>query len=222
MLDREEGDPSHRGSRATSPGGCRRELNSSSVIEVSALCETPVDEWGNEAGAQTKNASLKPSRYRPRTFPYQRYLPYQHDDRQYENLYDCISNLYVAVSAGDFVPGATHWTRELKGWIQLKFNLPRADRIRLVKLYYELALAPGMDRSASDRFASMFMTLTKYFTIPDLKQDDSLMVQSDESIISRQAKIFTSIGALYTMNSSILCYLSTPPPSSVLQAATRK
>lgn len=106
------------------------------------------------------------TRYRPRTFPYRRYLPYRHDDDEYQNLETCIKNLYVAVSAGDFVPGATHWTREIRGWMSLKFDLPRVDRIKLIKLYYELALAPGMDTSASERFSSMFMNLTKYVPAP--------------------------------------------------------
>ena len=163
MLDREDVSPSHRGSRATSPGGRWRDLdNNSRVVEVSGLRE-PGDHRGHISAQDDGTTSSQDlSRHRPRTFPYQRYLPYRHDDGQYENLAKCLRQLYVAVSAGDFVPGATHWTRELKGWIQLKFDLPRADRIRLSILYYELALAPGMDRSAAERFASMFMTLTKY------------------------------------------------------------
>lgn len=165
MLDREDASPSHRGSRATSPGGCWREMDSSRVIEVSGHREAVAHREDDDVTGEDTEASLKPSRYRPRTFPYQRYLPYRHNDQQYENLNECLNQLYVAVSAGDFVPGATHWTRELKGWIQLKFNLPRADRVRLTKLYYELALAPGMDRSAAERFASMFMTLTKLVSV---------------------------------------------------------
>lgn len=160
MVDRDDVGNSHRGSRATSPGGCWRDVNNARVIEVSGLCMTGDNEDDEDDSGETKE--MLPTRYRPRTFPYQRYLPYRHDDRQYDNLEKCIRQLYVSVSAGDFVPGATHWTRELKGWIQLKFNPPRADRIRLTKLYYELALAPGMDRSAAERFASMFMSLTKY------------------------------------------------------------
>ena len=161
MEDREEGGLSHRGSRATSPGGCWRESSNSRYIEVSGLRD------GVNAGEEeyqtitAKEALQKPSRYRPRTFPYQRYLPYPHHDHQYDSLEKCVRQLYIAISAGDFVPGATHWTRELKGWIQLKFNLPREDRVKLTKLYYELALAPGMDKTAAERFGSMFMTLTK-------------------------------------------------------------
>lgn len=160
MNDAEDVAPSHRGSRATSPGGYWREIRDTKVIEVSGLSgmdsTKESDQWSG--GEDTAG---RPSRYRPRTFPYQRYLPYRHQEQPLQNLDKCIRRLYVAVSAGDFVPGATHWTREIKAWMQLKFNMPRQDRIRLTKLYYELAVAPGMDRSASERFASMFMSLTK-------------------------------------------------------------
>ena len=111
--------------------------------------------------AEDEQKSLRPSRYRPRTFPYQRYLPYPHDDNPLQSLEEIIRRLYIAVSAGDFVPGTTHWTRELRGWMQLKFDLPRDDRVRLAKLYYELALAPGLDSAAVERFSGMFQTLTK-------------------------------------------------------------
>ena len=160
MLDRDDTDPSHRGSRTTSPGGCWRDLNNSRVVEVGGRL-SPGEATDEQMNGDAIDAARKQTRYRPRTFPYQRYLPYRHDDHQYDNLEKCVRQLYIAISAGDFVPGATHWTRELKGWLALKFNLPRVDRIRLTKLYYELALAPGMDRNAAERFASMFSTLTK-------------------------------------------------------------
>jgi proteasome activator subunit 4 len=43
----------------------------------------------------------------------------------------------------------------------LKFEMPKEVRISLVRLYYDLALAPGLDNALSERFASMFMVLTK-------------------------------------------------------------
>jgi proteasome activator subunit 4 len=100
---------------------------------------------------------------RARTFPYFRYLPYQTEDNseREENLNTCLRHLYIAVSAGDFAPGAVHWTREIRGWLSLKFDLPRSTRVKLVNLYYELALAPGLDSVVAERFASMFMVLTK-------------------------------------------------------------
>lgn len=129
-------------SRATSPGGDWRQTNGS----VNGL---DMDKLG---------------RSRPRTFPYFDYLPYKTEDQseREENLNICLKHLYIAVSAGDFAPGAVHWTREIRGWLQLKFDLPRSTRVKLVKLYYELALAPGLDPLVAERFASMFMVLTKY------------------------------------------------------------
>ncbi|GME47814.1 Armadillo-like helical [Neofusicoccum parvum] len=109
------------------------------------------------------NAKERPNRVRPRTFPYTKYLPYESesDAERLENLDACIKHLYVAVAAGDFSPGAVHWTREIRGWLSLKFDLPRDMRVKLIKLYYELALAPGLDILVAERFASMFMVLTK-------------------------------------------------------------
>ncbi|KAL8926314.1 MAG: hypothetical protein Q9172_001823 [Xanthocarpia lactea] len=103
------------------------------------------------------------TRNRPRTYPYFRYLPYEVEDdtQRQKNLQDIINNLYIAVEAGDFSPGALHWTREIRNWLGLKFDPTKEQRIRLVKLYYELALAPGLDVTAAERFASMFMVLTK-------------------------------------------------------------
>ena len=103
------------------------------------------------------------ARIRPRTYPYFKYLPYSiEDDAERErNLRQILDCLYVSVEAGDFSPGAMHWTRELRGWLSLKFDPTRQDRLNLVRLYYELALAPGIDSNVADRFASMFMLLTK-------------------------------------------------------------
>ncbi|OJJ02770.1 hypothetical protein ASPVEDRAFT_42279 [Aspergillus versicolor CBS 583.65] len=103
------------------------------------------------------------ARVRPRTYPYFKYLPYQlEDDAKREQYFrDILTQLYIAVESGDFSPGAVHWTRELRAWLSLKFDPTRSERIKLVKLYYELALAPGIDPNVSERFASMFMLLTK-------------------------------------------------------------
>ncbi|KAF2274746.1 uncharacterized protein EI97DRAFT_434978 [Westerdykella ornata] len=128
-------------SRATSPGG----------------------DWRQPNGGVNGTHADRLSRNRPRTFPYFQYLPYQTEGQaERENSLDtCLQHLYIAVSAGDFAPGAVHWTREIRGWLSLKFDLPRPTRVKLVKLYYELALAPGLDYLVAERFASMFMILTK-------------------------------------------------------------
>lgn len=130
-------------SRATSPGG------------------EPIDTNGTGNGQGT---SSKKARSRPRTYPYLKLLPYETEseaDRQ-QVFDEILKHLYIAVEAGDFTNGAVHWTKELRAWLGLKFDPTREQRIKLVKLYYELALAPGVASANSERFASMFMFLTKY------------------------------------------------------------
>ncbi|KAI9675522.1 MAG: hypothetical protein M1829_003326 [Trizodia sp. TS-e1964] len=105
----------------------------------------------------------KATRNRPRTYPYESYLPYPLEGEATHQQYldEILKNLYIAVEAGDFSPGVVHWTRELRAWLGLKFDPKRTVRVKLVKLYYELALAPGIDPAVSERFSSMFMVLTK-------------------------------------------------------------
>ncbi|KAF2812513.1 uncharacterized protein BDZ99DRAFT_413274 [Mytilinidion resinicola] len=137
-------------------------LDTSTSMDVSRAT-SPGGDWRDSNGTANGNNAEKQSRSRPRTFPYFKYLPYETEDasEREENLNTCIKHLFIAVSAGDFAPGAVHWTREIRGWLSLKFDLPRNTRVKLVKLYYELALAPGLDYLVAERFASMFMVLTK-------------------------------------------------------------
>lgn len=123
---------------------------------------SPGDGWRQTNGS-VNQGDINQSRSRPRTFPYFEYLPYETENHaeRLESLDTCLKHLYIAVSAGDFAPGAVHWTREIRGWLSLKFDLPRSTRVKLVRLYYDLALAPGLDYLVAERFASMFMVLTK-------------------------------------------------------------
>lgn len=107
--------------------------------------------------------SEQEKRYRPRTYPYFKLLPYNVEEEAERNaaLEEILRQLYIAIKAEDITPGAVHWTRELKGWLGLKFEITRALRVKLVKLYYMLSFAPGMDSGAGDRFESMFRTLLK-------------------------------------------------------------
>ncbi|SMY22391.1 unnamed protein product [Zymoseptoria tritici ST99CH_1A5] len=102
-------------------------------------------------------------RIRPRVFPYAESLPYETEsvEKREQDMDEMIKHLYVSVASGDFVPGAVHWTKEIRGWMTLKFDLTKKQRVSLVKLYYELSLAPGLEYAVSERFASMFMVLTK-------------------------------------------------------------
>ncbi|KAH6951019.1 hypothetical protein BKA56DRAFT_712205 [Ilyonectria sp. MPI-CAGE-AT-0026] len=76
-------------------------------------------------------------------------------------LQGILKQLYIAIKAEDFSPGALHWTRELQGWLDLKFEMTRELRAKLAKLYYSFALALGLDATAADRFLRMVLTLTR-------------------------------------------------------------
>ncbi|KAI1319818.1 hypothetical protein F5Y16DRAFT_93876 [Xylariaceae sp. FL0255] len=102
-------------------------------------------------------------RYRHRTFAYFKLLPYDVEEESQRDaaLQGILKQLYIAVKAEDFSPGALHWTRQLQAWLSLKFDMPRELRANLAKIYFHLSLAPGLDSSASDRFSRMVVTLTK-------------------------------------------------------------
>ncbi|KAH9907234.1 hypothetical protein F4778DRAFT_528483 [Xylariomycetidae sp. FL2044] len=102
-------------------------------------------------------------RYRPRTFAYFQLLPYsvEEESERAAALDGILKELYIAVKAEDFAHGASHWTRQLQGWLALKFDMPRERRANLAKLYFHLSLAPGLDTSTADRFSRMVVTLTK-------------------------------------------------------------
>ena len=115
------------------------------------------------AGRGTVEDNKQVARSRPRTYPYFRYLPYEVESaaKRNQDFNEILKHLYISVEAGDFSVGAVHWTRELRNWLGLKFDPTKHQRVKLVRLYYELALAPGIDPSAAERFSSMFMVLTK-------------------------------------------------------------
>ncbi|KAG6036121.1 hypothetical protein E4U41_005765 [Claviceps citrina] len=102
-------------------------------------------------------------RYRPRTFAYFKQLPFEVEEEQERDaaLHGILKQLYIAIKAEDFSPGALHWTRELQAWLTLKFEMTRDVRVKLAKLYYSLALAPGLDSNTADRFLRMVLTLTR-------------------------------------------------------------
>ncbi|RPB23271.1 hypothetical protein L211DRAFT_809447 [Terfezia boudieri ATCC MYA-4762] len=132
-------------------------LSSDSHDQASGATTPGGVDWSNE------DDSERNKRHKPRTYPYFQYLPYPVEDeaRRLAALDEILKNLYISIEAGDFAPGAVHWTRELRAWLSLKFDLPRATRVKLVKLYYELSLAPGVDPNVSERFASLYSVLMK-------------------------------------------------------------
>ncbi|KAL3962762.1 hypothetical protein ACCO45_004285 [Purpureocillium lilacinum] len=111
----------------------------------------------------TKSDEDDKKRYRPRTFAYFSQLPFEVEEEAQRDaaLHGILKQLYIAIRAEDFSPGALHWTRELQAWLNLKFEMTRELRARLAKLFYSLALSPGLDATAADRFLRMVLMLTR-------------------------------------------------------------
>ena len=139
----------------------------------------------------------QPYRSRPRTYPYFTTLPYtiESQDDRLDHLNHIITNLYLAIE-GDELKGVisaatgaavSHWTRELRSWLELKFDMPLETRIKLIRLYYNLALS-GCDFAATNTFVNMFCVLSKDEQFQDtvdhkdLDFDWKLLVRSLKSL----------------------------------------
>ncbi|KAK9780081.1 putative Proteasome activator subunit 4 [Seiridium cardinale] len=114
-------------------------------------------------GIPSEDSEDNSKRYRPRTFSYFELLPYSVEEEVQRDgaLQGILKQLYIAIKAEDFSPGATHWTRQLQSWLNLKFDMPRELRAKLAQLYFHLSLAPGLDGSTADRFSRMVSVLAK-------------------------------------------------------------
>jgi proteasome activator subunit 4 len=136
-------------------------------VETISRSATPVNPLDNKT---PDKFDMEAKRYRPRTFQYFQHLPFKAEPQEQRDaaLAGILKQLYIAVKAEDFSPGALHWTRELQAWLNLKFEMTRELRAKLARLYYHMCLAPGLDLTTSDRFARMLVTLTKYgpFLLP--------------------------------------------------------
>lgn len=90
-------------------------------------------------------------RSKPRVFPYREILPYKVESQAeiIAHLDHIITNIYISLKAmdSDYSVGTSvnqsvlHWTRELNAWMQLKFDMSLATKVKLARLYYDLALA---------------------------------------------------------------------------------
>lgn len=107
-------------------------------------------------------------RIRPRTFPYRELLPYKTESVEdtLAHLDHIINNLYIALKSFDtdytvassVYSTVLHWTRELHSWMQLKFDMPLSTRIKLARLYYELALS-DIEGHTLEKIISTFVWL---------------------------------------------------------------
>lgn len=150
--------PQHQGSAAA------LSASSASHLLTSFAAYEPISRATSPGLPFVKSDEDDKKRYRPRTFAYFQQLPFEVEEEAQRDaaLQGILKQLYIAIRAEDFSPGALHWTRELQGWLNLKFEMTRDLRATLAKLFYSLALAPGLDPSAADRFLRMVLTLTRY------------------------------------------------------------
>ncbi|OAG34663.1 hypothetical protein AYO21_11175 [Fonsecaea monophora] len=65
-----------------------------------------------------------------------------------------LEGLYLSITTENY-EHAERWTDALEVWMTLEHNVPRKVRVALVKIYYDLALTPGMDSSAAQVFCDM-------------------------------------------------------------------
>ncbi|KAK4046499.1 Proteasome activator BLM10 [Microbotryomycetes sp. JL201] len=96
-----------------------------------------------------KRSKLRKPKEKPREsqLEYQRNLPYEVEtleemDRRLEEI---VRRLIDCVRAKDYDVGFLQWNHRLECWISLKYPMRREVRARLVRLYFELAVLPGMD-----------------------------------------------------------------------------
>ncbi|KAI1822094.1 hypothetical protein F4861DRAFT_421266 [Xylaria intraflava] len=155
--------------------------SSGSVFNLAShvLSSQPIGETISRAtspGLPPEATANDSKRYRPRTFAYFQLLPYDVEAEAQRDaaLQGILKQLYIAIKAEDFTSGALHWTRQLHAWLALKFDMTHELRAKLARLYFHLALAPGLDSGAADRFSRMVVTLTrkKHFLKP---QDDLIL-----------------------------------------------
>ncbi|RKK79380.1 hypothetical protein BFJ68_g16813 [Fusarium oxysporum] len=115
------------------------------------------------AEATAPRHGISEMKYKGRTLDYHSLLPYETEAESQADvcLQRIINELYTSIKGHDFRPGALQCTEQLNSWLQLKHEMNKDKRAKLVKLYYCLSLKPGLNSTCSDRFVEMFETLTK-------------------------------------------------------------
>ncbi|EMR08512.1 hypothetical protein PNEG_02995 [Pneumocystis murina B123] len=142
---------------------------------------------------------FEPKNEHKKTFLYREILPYniENKEKQLENLEKITKNIYISLAANDFSKAAI-FSKEINNWLNLKFDLPRQIRIKLVNVYYELCTTEGISPNNQRRFESLFLSLTKrhhYLSIHDISLDwkpaflilKRIMFPNDEAFIESRA-----------------------------------
>ncbi|KAI1840019.1 hypothetical protein JX266_013777 [Neoarthrinium moseri] len=79
-------------------------------------------------------------------------------DRQ-AGLKTLLEQLYLSIKEEDY-QATSSLTQVLTDWITLEHGVPRKVRAALARIYYDLALAPGMDEYSATEFSNMVSILT--------------------------------------------------------------
>ncbi|OAL29722.1 hypothetical protein AYO20_09106 [Fonsecaea nubica] len=73
-------------------------------------------------------------------------------------LKSILEGLYLSITRENY-GHAVRWTKALETWITLEHNVPRKVRAALVKIYYDLALTPGMLGPPAQTFSNIVASL---------------------------------------------------------------
>ncbi|KAI3552347.1 proteasome activator subunit 4 [Colletotrichum filicis] len=71
-----------------------------------------------------------------------------------DGLKTILTQLYYSVTKGEY-QGAVRWTEALTHWITLEHGVPRKVRAALTRIYYDLALTPGMESTSAMAFSDI-------------------------------------------------------------------
>ncbi|KAF9169581.1 hypothetical protein BGX20_010129 [Mortierella sp. AD010] len=109
-----------------------------SFTPVSALdMEQPQPQWGDLSTALHN------------ILPYGRDLSQEASDM----LSNIISHMSICLQSEDWAPGVLYWAKQLKQYLDLKYTLPNETRVALARVFWELAVAPGMDATMIEVWA---------------------------------------------------------------------
>ncbi|KAG8927367.1 hypothetical protein FRC02_008250 [Tulasnella sp. 418] len=90
-------------------------------------------------------------------------IPYSIEpNSQMQDLLDfIITRITQTILAKDYEPGLLQWDSMLAYWLMLKYPLPKAKRIALAKVYFNLCVIPGMPLSVVSTCAETLQVLTR-------------------------------------------------------------
>lgn len=72
-----------------------------------------------------------------------------------------LEGLYASITTENFEQ-TVNWSCIIAKWIVLEHNVPRKVRSALARIYYDLALTPGMDGRSAGTFSTMVIQLVRY------------------------------------------------------------